>query len=155
MLTLALVLLCQVAGSSDEGQRTVTFLTEDAFLETLGLEGSHGLNLSLEVRTFQQTGLLLFHQLSSQGHVQLSLSEGKLRAEVVVEGTAPRVLEHPATRLDDGEWHTVQFWVGRGKAVLVVGEARVGGRVGKVTTGSLYRVGGGLHGEQGLVGCLR
>ena len=167
-LFVSILLLCQLSSKRAEfaaqlepqtvpslEPQTVTFRSSDAFLEMLGPEGSPRLNVSLELRTFQPSGLLVFHQLGSRGHVKLSLSEGSLGAEVVVGDTVPVYLHQYSRRLDDGDWHSVELCVERGEAVLSVGGARVVGRVGEIVTGSLYRVGGGLHGQQGFVGCLR
>ena len=80
-LQVALALLSQFAGARDEkkvdkevfnkinnkevvnkinnNKDMVTLKTPGAFLETLGREGDSLLNVSVEVRTYQQSGLLL------------------------------------------------------------------------------------------------
>jgi hypothetical protein len=81
----ALVLACRLGSGRTGGRsqvQTVTFRTEGAFLETLGAEGRPRLNVSLELRTHQDDGLLLFHQLGARGHVRLGLTDGRIGAEV-------------------------------------------------------------------------
>ena len=70
-LQVALALLSQFVGARDEekvdkevfnkinNKEVVTLKTPGAFLETLGREGDSLLNVSVEVRTYQQSGLLL------------------------------------------------------------------------------------------------
>ena len=109
-----LALLAQVVGARDEDNRltnnnkeVVTLRTPGAFLETLGREGDSVLNVSIEVRTYQQSGLLLYHQLGKKGHVRLSVSEGVVAVEVVIGDDSSVHLAEWGTRVDDGGWHQV------------------------------------------------
>ena len=161
-IQVALALLAQAVGARDEDNRlnnnkeVVTLRTPGAFLETLGKEGDSVLNVSIEVRTYQQSGLLLYHQLGKKGHVRLSVSEGVVVVEVVIGDDMAVHLAEWGSRVDDGAWHQVGLVVGGGMMELHVGERRVQTPgLGKLVTGSLYRVGGGLHGQPGFTGCLR
>ena len=71
-LQVALALLSQFVGARDEekldkevfnkinnNKEVVTLKTPGAFLETLGREGDSLLNVSVEVRTYQQSGLIM------------------------------------------------------------------------------------------------
>ena len=103
-----LALLAQVVGARDEDNKeVVTLRTPGAFLETLGREGDSVLNVSIEVRTYQQSGLLLYHQLGKKGHVRLSVSEGVVAVEVVIGDDSSVHLAEWGTRVDDGGWHQV------------------------------------------------
>ena len=109
-----LALLAQVVGARDEDNRltynnkeVVTLRTPGAFLETLGREGDSVLNVSIEVRTYQQSGLLLYHQLGKKGHVRLSVSEGVVAVEVVIGDDSSVHLAEWGSRVDDGGWHQV------------------------------------------------
>ena len=110
-----LALLAQVVGARDEDNRltnnnkeVVTLRTPGAFLETLGREGDSVLNVSIEVRTYQQSGLLLYHQLGKKGHVRLSVSEGVVAVEVVIGDDSSVHLAEWGSRVDDGGWHQVR-----------------------------------------------
>ena len=203
-IQVGLALFTQVVGARDEDNRltnnkeeVVTLRTPGAFLETLGREGDSVLNVSIEVRTYQQSGLLLYHQLGKKGHVRLSVNEGVVAVEVVIGDHSSLHLAEWGSRVDDGAWHQVgaeielkfvaefcqmcknltkifsnkiflqthlnhtQIYqvglvVGGGLLELRVGERRVqSSGLGKLVSGSLYRVGGGLHGQPGFTGCLR
>ena len=112
-IQVALALLAQAVGARDEDNRlnnykeVVTLRTPGAFLETLGREGDSVLNVSIEVRTYQQSGLLLYHQLGKKGHVRLSVSEGVVAVEVVIGDDSSVHLAEWGSRVDDGGWHQV------------------------------------------------
>ena len=71
------------------------------------------MNMSLQLRTWQEEGVLVFHKFSSKGHLKMFLHKGVLRAEIASEsgGTPRTTLEHYDTPVNDGEWHTVQFYI--------------------------------------------
>ena len=114
-IQVGLALLTQVVGARDEDNRltnnkeeeVVTLRTPGAFLETLGREGDSVLNVSIEVRTYQQSGLLLYHQLGKKGHVRLSVNEGVVVVEVVIGDHSSLHLAEWGSRVDDGAWHQV------------------------------------------------
>ena len=117
-IQVGLALLTQVVGARDEDNRltnnnnkekeeVVTLRTPGAFLETLGREGDSVLNVSIEVRTYQQSGLLLYHQLGKKGHVRLSVNEGVVAVEVVIGDHSSLHLAEWGSRVDDGAWHQV------------------------------------------------
>ena len=115
-IQVGLALLTQVVGARDEDnnnnnkeekEEVVTLRTPGAFLETLGREGDSVLNVSIEIRTYQQSGLLLYHQLGRKGHVRLSVNEGVVAVEVVIADLSPVHLAEWGSRVDDGAWHQV------------------------------------------------
>ena len=116
-IQVGLALFTQVVGARDEDNRltnnnkkkeeVVTLRTPGAFLETLGREGDSVLNVSIEVRTYQQSGLLLYHQLGKKGHVRLSVNEGVVAVEVVIGDHSSLHLAEWGSRVDDGAWHQV------------------------------------------------
>jgi hypothetical protein len=107
----------------------VTFTTIESFIRVIGYEGSYNLNMSLQLRTFQEEGVLMFHKFSSQGHLKIFLHEGQLKADSVSSGTqAPlTILEHYDTWLSDGEWHSIQFYIAHARAGLSINSHTVTG----------------------------
>ena len=49
----------------------VTFLTPQSYAKLRGYEGVRSLNVSLSFRTYEEEGLLLFHQFTTDGHVKV------------------------------------------------------------------------------------
>ena len=60
----------------------VTFTTSESFIRVVGYEGSYNLNMSLQLRTWQDEGVIVFHKFSSQGYLKIFLHEGQLLAEI-------------------------------------------------------------------------
>ena len=100
----------------------VTFKTSDSFVRVVGYEGSYNMNLSMQIKTWQQEGVLVFHKFSSKGYLKILLHGGQLRAEIISseEGSSLTTLEHHDTVLGDGKWHRVQFLISQAEASLSV-----------------------------------
>ena len=109
----------------------VTFTTSDSFVRVVGYEGSYNMNMSLQLRTWQEEGVVVFHKFSSKGHLKIFLHEGRLRAEVVSEGggTPLTTLEHYDALVPDGGWHSVQLYIAQTAVGLSI--------CGRTITGSL------------------
>ena len=107
----------------------VTFTTSDSFIRVVGYEGSFNMNMSLQIRTFQEEGVLVFHKFSSQGYLKIFLDEGHIKAEIV--SSAPQtpltILEHYDTLLSDGEWHIIQLYIAQAQAGLSINSLTVTG----------------------------
>ena len=113
-----LILISSVLTLKDE---ELTFTTSDSFVVVVGYEGSYNMNMSLQVKTWQGEGVLVFHKFSSVGHLKIFLQEGHLVAEIVSEEDSPRTtLEHYNTLLSDGAWHYVQFFIDKTVVGLVI-----------------------------------
>ena len=82
----------------------VTFTTGDSFVRVVGYEGSYNMNMSLQIRTWQEEGVIVFHKFSSKGYLKIFLHEGQLKAEIVSsdQKTPLTTLEHYDTGLESG-----------------------------------------------------
>ena len=107
----------------------VTFTTSGSFAREVGYEGSYNMNMSLQLRTWQEEGVLVFHKFSSKGHLKMFLHKGVLRAEIASEsgGTPQTVLEHYDTPVNDGEWHSVQLYIAQTQVGLSLDQHTVRG----------------------------
>ena len=117
---LAAFLLAFMSATSESD--VVTFTTSDSFVRVVGYEGSYNMNMSMEIKTWQQEGVLVFHKFSSRGYLKIILHGGQLRAEIISseEGSSLTTLEHHDTVLSDGKWHRVQFLISQAEASLSV-----------------------------------
>jgi hypothetical protein len=88
----------------DQHDDSVMFISNTTAVKILGYEGSDNLNISLELRTFESSGLLLFHQFISGGYLCLSVKKGVVMAEMVINHS--QTMES-FTPVNDGDWHEV------------------------------------------------
>lgn len=63
-----------IFGCVDVPLTSVTFLTSQSFARLKGYEGVRSLNASFAFRTYETTGLMLYHGFSSTGHVAVSFN---------------------------------------------------------------------------------
>ena len=85
--------------------------------------------MSIQLRTWQDEGVIVFHKFSSQGYLKIFLHEGQLKAEVVSSDSEEPLttLEHYDTGLSDGEWHRIQFYIAQARAGLSINSHTVTG----------------------------
>ncbi len=134
----------------------VTFKNDNAHVRLTGYEGSYSMNVSLEFRTFEENGLLIYHLFSNQGFVKLFMEDGRIKV-ILVSKDIPQVeLDNFDQTYNDGKWHSVELAMSKNKAVLTIDsdpmETR---RILNIATGAYYMIGGGIYGETGFIGCMR
>ncbi len=114
------------------------------------------MNVSLEFRTFESDGLLVYHRFSSVGFVKLFLEEARIKV-VIVAADMPNVeLDNFDQTYNDGKWHKVEISMAKNKAILTVDETPMDTRRRlDIATGGYYMIGGGVYGEPGFIGCMR
>lgn len=49
----------------------VTFLKEGSYAKLRGYSGGNALNISLEFRTYENHGLIIYHKFKTEGHVKV------------------------------------------------------------------------------------
>ena len=100
----------------------VTFTTSDSFVRLVGYEGLYNVNMSLQIRTWQAEGVLVFHKFSSRGYLKVFLHEGLLSAEIISseKGSTLTTLEHYDTVLNDGKWHSIHLFIAQAVVGLTV-----------------------------------
>ncbi|XP_011876421.1 PREDICTED: neurexin-4 isoform X2 [Vollenhovia emeryi] len=143
----------------------VTFLTPGSYAQLKGYEGVPSMNVSLAFRTYEETGIILFHKFTSRGYVKLYLEKGKLKVDI-------QTMEYPFATLDnfyetfnDGKWHQVILTIAKNLLILNVdGRPMRTERLLDMFTGAYYFVGGvsggvigviGKESSYGFVGCMR
>ncbi|XP_028165435.1 neurexin-4 [Ostrinia furnacalis] len=134
----------------------VTFLKEGSYAKLRGYSGANTLNISLEFRTYENHGLLIYHKFKTEGHVKVFLEEGKIKVELDTPG-APRVkLDNYADTFNDGRWRALSLTMGPDSLVLAVDKrpVRTTKRL-RFLTGGTYYIAGGKAPPRGFVGCMR
>ena len=104
----------------DQHDNSVMFISTTTAVKILGYEGSDNLNISLQMRTFESSGLLLFHQFISGGYLCLSIKEGVVMADMVMNNSQPSLTMESFTPVNDGDWHTVGIVIERNTDVAML-----------------------------------
>ncbi|XP_045766174.1 neurexin-4 isoform X1 [Maniola jurtina] len=134
----------------------VTFLKEGSYAKLRGYSGGTTLNISLEFRTYELHGLLIYHKFKSEGYVKVFLEEGKVKVELYNEGSSKAKLDNYAEEFNDGRWHSLLLTMAPDSLILSVDYRPV-----KTTkklrffTGSTFYIAGGKAPPRGFIGCMR
>ncbi|XP_053986437.1 neurexin-4 isoform X1 [Hylaeus anthracinus] len=136
----------------------VTFLTHGSYARLKGYEGISSMNASLTFRTYEDHGIILYHQFTSPGFVKLYLEYGKLKVNIQTKGNPLVSLDNFDEKFNDGKWHLVILTISKNSLILNVdGTPMRTKRMLEMTTGSEYFIGGvtGIESNRGFVGCMR
>ena len=101
----------------DQHDDSVMFISTTTAVKILGYEGSDNLNISLQLRTFESSGLLLFHHLISGGYLCLSIKEGVVMADMILNHS---LTIKSFTPVNDGDWHEVGIVIERNTDVAML-----------------------------------
>jgi len=134
----------------------VTFRTADSFVKQIGYEGTYTFNVSLEFRTFEQNGLIIFHQFSSEGSIKMYLERARIKVKITSSDIPDVIIDNFDQTYNDGNWHSISMSMKKNEAILTVDHnPMVTSRLIEVRTGPYYLFGGGLYGDPGFIGCMR
>ena len=86
----------------DQHDDSVMLISTTTAVKILGYEGSDNLNISLQFRTFESSGLLLFHQFISGGYLCIIIKEGVVMADLMMNHSQPRLTMESFTPVNDG-----------------------------------------------------
>ena len=104
---LVLITMAKCALLNDD---TITLTTGESFFRVVGYEGSLHLNISLQMKTWQEEGVLMFHKFSSRGHLRIDLFDGKTKGEVL-DGDGIVSLVESEKVVRDGKWHHLKLHI--------------------------------------------
>ncbi|XP_076761852.1 neurexin-4 isoform X5 [Xylocopa sonorina] len=136
----------------------VTFLTHGSYARLKGYEGISSLNVSLTFRTYEDKGIILYHQFTSPGYVKLFLEDGKLKVDIQTKKNPQVILDNFDEKFNDGKWHQVILTISKNSLILNVdGTPMRTKRMLEMVTGPVYMIGGvtGIESNRGFVGCMR
>ncbi|XP_031832226.1 neurexin-4 isoform X3 [Nomia melanderi] len=136
----------------------VTFLTQGSYARLKGYEGISSLNVSITFRTYEDKGIILYHQFTSPGFVKLYLEDGKLKVDIQTKESPQVVLDNFRETFNDGKWHQVILTISKNSLILNVdGTPMRTKRILEMITGPVYLIGGvtGIESNRGFVGCMR
>ncbi|CAG9559489.1 unnamed protein product [Danaus chrysippus] len=134
----------------------ITFLKEGSYAKLRGYGGGGVMNVSLEFRTYEHHGLLIYHQFKSEGYVKVFLEEGKVKVELFMEGSPKVKLDNFEDTYNDGRWHALMLTMAQDRLTLSLNyRAVTTSKKMKFFTGSYYYIAGGKAPPRGFVGCMR
>uniref|UniRef100_T1JED8 Neurexin-4 n=1 Tax=Strigamia maritima TaxID=126957 RepID=T1JED8_STRMM len=132
----------------------VTFKTRTSHLKLRGYEGISSMNISVDFRTFDADGLLVFHKFL-QGYVEMLLIDRCLQVTVQgQEGSKLHIKRYEI--LNDGKWHKVMLILAANFAqVNIDDQPSLTKKSYTFKTGPQYLIAGGVYDLRGFVGCMR
>ncbi|XP_022919939.1 neurexin-4 isoform X2 [Onthophagus taurus] len=147
----------------------LTFTTSTAFLTYPGYVGIESLQVSFQFRTYEKTGLMLYHQFNEDdsyiAYIALYIEFGKIKVDITSNQFPKLILDNYESTYNDGLWHSVELKITLNKIDLTVDEVLMTTtRLFKLRTGALYKIGGGVENNIGLdtdkkiigfIGCMR
>ncbi|CAH0729114.1 unnamed protein product, partial [Brenthis ino] len=135
----------------------ITFLKEGSYAKLRGYSGGNTLNISLEFRTYEHHGLLIFHKFKTDGYVKVFLEEGRVKVELFTDSGSPKVkLDNYEQEYNDGRWHELALTMAADALALALDRRAV--RTTKrlrFLTGEVYYIAGGKAPPRGFIGCMR
>lgn len=134
----------------------VTFTTRSSYAKLKGIsEGSKQMNVSFAFRTYEEKGMMMYHEFTSKGFVKLFLEDGHVKIELKVGENKPTILDNYEEQFNDGRWHSLVLTISRDSLVLDIDQRPMSTvRLLQVLTGAYYFIGGGKT-KDGFVGCMR
>uniref|UniRef100_A0A8B9K2X8 Contactin associated protein like 3 n=1 Tax=Astyanax mexicanus TaxID=7994 RepID=A0A8B9K2X8_ASTMX len=101
----------------------LTFASPDSFLQLPWAVSRDSVSLSLQFRTWNRGGLLMTSELQHQaGTLWIYLSDARIRLQIHKAGRI--VVDITAgSALNDGQWHSVELSVRRGRLILAADKA--------------------------------
>lgn len=140
----------------DRNVYSMTFKKPDSHVVLKANEGLGSLNVSIDFRTFNEEGMLIYHKFSIVGALTLYLHEGKIKLDISVGEKERITIDEYQEKFNDGTWHKVILMAAQDYIELNVDKKPVKiRRQLKIKTGNQFLLGGGVWSFRGLVGCMR
>ncbi len=121
------------------------------------------MNVSFLFRTYEDRGLMLYHDFTSRGYVKLYLEEGRVKVEIKTDDNPRAILDNYDEQFNDGRWHSLVLTIAKNSLVLDIDQRPMRTtRLLSMTTGGIYYIAGGkgvlntnTNTKDGFVGCMR
>ncbi|XP_042887736.1 neurexin-4-like, partial [Penaeus japonicus] len=132
---------CPYGDSSD---LTMTFLKREAHLRYPAFEDQRSVNVSVEFRTYEESGVLIYHKFATAGYFKLYLEDGKVKVVISSAKTPGKVvLDNFDITYNDGQWHKAMFTVAENSMELTVDDVPMKTtRIISIISGKYFLVGG-------------
>ncbi|KAK3612149.1 hypothetical protein CHS0354_016528 [Potamilus streckersoni] len=140
-----------------------SFPSYSSYIQLSGYQPGGPVRVKFEFRTYDEDGLLLYHQMNDPSQITVTLNkDGQIWYSVV--STTNQVVEDIVRNIDyesqnqaftDGLWHTFSLYVDNTKVnVTVDRNSKVSLRALQITAGTSYFI-GGYELAGGFRGCMR
>jgi contactin associated protein-like 2 len=104
----------------DQTTLPVTFKTEKSFVKLTGDEGSENLNVTLDFRTYEENGLLIYHSFASEGFISVSVEEARVKVRLAAAGIPVVEIDNFDQTYNDGKWHSVELALSKNYALVFI-----------------------------------
>lgn len=133
----------------------VTFTTRNSYAKLKGYESQQQMNVSFHFRTYEEKGVMLYHEFGSRGFIKVFLEEGKVKIDLKM-GDKPRIiLDNYDEQFNDGKWHTLILAIKRNLLILNIDQRPMTTTKNiQILTGRFYFIAGGVD-TNGFVGCMQ
>lgn len=91
----------------------VTFLTRASFARMKGYEGMKQLNVSFYFRTYEDRGLMVYHEFTSRGYLKVYLEFGKVKVDIKTGDDPKTILDNYDEEFNDGRWHSLVLTISK------------------------------------------
>lgn len=134
----------------------ITFLTGGSHAKLKGYEGSKTLNVSFSFRTYENKGLMFYHEFYSGGNIKLYLEDGRVQIKFLLKNNKePLILDNYEEQFNDGRWHSLVLTMGVNQLTLDIDQRPMKTEsLFAISTGLIYYIGGGKD-KNGFIGCMR
>ncbi|XP_055376798.1 neurexin-4 isoform X1 [Condylostylus longicornis] len=138
----------------------VTFTTRTSYAKLKGYEAQKTMNVSFHFRTYEDKGIMMFHEFASGGYIKLFLDEGKVKIDMQI-GDQPRIiLDNYDEEFNDGKWHTLVLTLQRNQLILDIDRRPMTTTKNiKFSTSRIYYIAGSVVNDipdkNGFVGCMQ
>lgn len=134
----------------------VTFTTVNSYVRLKGYEAQQSLNVSFYFRTYEDRGMMLHHNFSSEGFVRVFLEYGKVKVDLKLSDKPRIVLDNYDEQFNDGKWHSFMLTIQRNRLVIDIDQRPMTTTKNiNIYTGRTYYIAGGIERNNGFIGCMR
>ena len=134
----------------------VTFTTRQSYAKLKGYESQQQLNVSFQFRTYEEKGIMLYHEFGSKGFVKVFLEDGKVKIDLKTGEDKPRIiLDNYDEAFNDGKWHSLVLSIKKNLLILDIDQRPMTTTKNiRILTGRFYLIAGGVD-ANGFVGCMQ
>jgi contactin associated protein-like 2 len=93
-------------------------LTRGSYAKLRGYEGVKTMNVSFFFRTYEEKGMLMYHDFTSKGDIKLYLENGKVKIQLKTEDNQPIILDNYEEQFNDGRWHSLVLTMGKNSLTI-------------------------------------
>lgn len=76
------------------------------------------MNVSFAFRTYEERGLMMYHDFTSSGFVRIYLEDGRVKVELKIDNSLSTILDNYDEQFNDGRWHSLVLTIAENSLIL-------------------------------------